>query len=623
MNAAVDLLAPGENVTIPGMGGMQTVSGTSISAAHVSGAAALLLQSNSSLSPLDAEYLFKSTGLPIPFNGSTYFRINVYNAIIGNTTSAPSNQSINESNTTGGNITYSSQGNSISVCTNLTSTNTVYNLTASVTYSAATIGGAACFNVTTSNVTLNCAGYSIIGTNATGTYGFWANASNATIKNCFISNFSSGISFLNAVNGTALNNSISGTYANGTGILINGSSNFANITADNITMGGNGTGIWIVNGPYYPAIDCQGKSIIGSNLSAASISWAAGINSTSNMTVIVNCNISNFPNGIVLRGANDSLVWNTNITTNQPVGSGSFGIRNTGLGYRNNFTNVNMYIRNGTGMIFDTGGNITVNCTTQSTCLIAGAAGTSTTFSSNASYGIVVGISRVYIYNYNISNFTDDIRFQTGSNLSVVANNTLNVSWVGGNAIHIVGSRDNNNFTGNNIWMYNASAVVFDTAASLNTTVDCAGGGFMDGANFSANGYGLYVNAVAASFRLQNCSLVNYTQGIWISAGVDSVIANNNITSYSYNATALNGTRFSGNSYRINMTDNNILIANGTGILLDGTVQNISIKGTTICPYGNSTCTSTCAITGANSSTANSVTGNYGIFASSPAAGYT
>ncbi|MEM2138225.1 MAG: S8 family serine peptidase, partial [Candidatus Anstonellaceae archaeon] len=58
MNAAVDLLAPGENVVVNG----EALSGTSVSAAHVSGAAALLFESNSSLLPLEAEYRFKTTG---------------------------------------------------------------------------------------------------------------------------------------------------------------------------------------------------------------------------------------------------------------------------------------------------------------------------------------------------------------------------------------------------------------------------------------------------------------------------------------------------------------------------------------------------------------------------------
>ncbi|MCX6773055.1 MAG: S8 family serine peptidase, partial [Candidatus Micrarchaeota archaeon] len=115
MNGMVDLLAPGENVQIPGTGGTYIKSGTSVSAAHVSGAAALLLQSNSSMTPAEMQYRFQTTGAIIPFNNSNFTRINVYNAILNNITSLPSNQTINETNQTG-NYTYNASITSIGGC---------------------------------------------------------------------------------------------------------------------------------------------------------------------------------------------------------------------------------------------------------------------------------------------------------------------------------------------------------------------------------------------------------------------------------------------------------------------------------------------------------------------------
>ncbi|NTU76939.1 MAG: T9SS type A sorting domain-containing protein, partial [Alphaproteobacteria bacterium] len=43
------------------------------------------------------------------------------------------------------------------------------------------------FNISTDNITLDCNGYSITGTNASSTWGIYLNAINATIKNCTLS----------------------------------------------------------------------------------------------------------------------------------------------------------------------------------------------------------------------------------------------------------------------------------------------------------------------------------------------------------------------------------------------------------------------------------------------------
>ena len=62
-----------------------------------------------------------------------------------------------------------------------------------------------CFNVQASNVTIQGNGFSITGTNATGSYGVYSNQANTTIKNCVVSNFSTGISLFKA-NGSSISN---------------------------------------------------------------------------------------------------------------------------------------------------------------------------------------------------------------------------------------------------------------------------------------------------------------------------------------------------------------------------------------------------------------------------------
>ena len=106
-------------------------------------------------------------------------------------------------------------GASLSACANLSTPNTVYNLTQSVS-----ISGATCFNVTAQNVTLNCNGYSVTGNNASSTYGVYSNQFNTTIKNCNISNFQHGIYFNVATNGTISNTNASSTQTSGYGIWL-------------------------------------------------------------------------------------------------------------------------------------------------------------------------------------------------------------------------------------------------------------------------------------------------------------------------------------------------------------------------------------------------------------------
>ncbi|MEM4329906.1 MAG: S8 family serine peptidase, partial [Candidatus Bilamarchaeaceae archaeon] len=105
INGMVDLLAPGENINIDG----NFYSGTSISAAEVSAAFALLYSYNQTLSPHQAEEMFKTSGSLVNHNGNAYTRIDVYNAISGIYTGYPSNQTVNESEPISYNYSYSIQ----------------------------------------------------------------------------------------------------------------------------------------------------------------------------------------------------------------------------------------------------------------------------------------------------------------------------------------------------------------------------------------------------------------------------------------------------------------------------------------------------------------------------------
>lgn len=115
----------------------------------------------------------------------------------------------------------------ISVCTNLNSANTVYDLTANVNSTAT------CMNVSANNVTLDCHGFTI--NYSTSSTGYGVNNMdghyNSTIRNCVIiqggtSANSYGIYHVDAYNNTIFNNSILTSGSNSDGICLEGDYDF-------------------------------------------------------------------------------------------------------------------------------------------------------------------------------------------------------------------------------------------------------------------------------------------------------------------------------------------------------------------------------------------------------------
>jgi len=91
----------------------------------------------------------------------------------------------------------------ITDCTNLTSTYTTYTLTQNISNSSSTF----CMDFQDSNIILDCAGYTIQGTNTSDTTGAYSSHSNNTIQNCIFVNWMYGAFFASGASDNAIYNS--------------------------------------------------------------------------------------------------------------------------------------------------------------------------------------------------------------------------------------------------------------------------------------------------------------------------------------------------------------------------------------------------------------------------------
>jgi surface protein len=191
-------------------------------------------------------------------------------------------------------------------CDTLTSANTIFTLASNTTSSGT------CFIVSATNVTIDCNGYTITGNNVSNSYGVYSNQNKTNVKNCVITNYSTGIYFNTTNNGTLLNNRISVSQNTctlwtvssvGIGIYNNAKYN----TIDNNTAYSNScVGIWLYdahnnlinnsNGSSNPDIGIQLNNCINNTISN---SIASGIGN----------------NGMYIVGGNNNTINNSIITS--------------------------------------------------------------------------------------------------------------------------------------------------------------------------------------------------------------------------------------------------------------------------------------------------------------------
>ncbi len=188
VNYYLELLAPGEDVSVDG----SSYSGTSVSSAVVAGLTPLLLEHNSSLTPLDVEALFRGSGEPINYNNLTIPRVNVYSAIYNPQFDYVNYSSSDNTNYSGN---YSPYLTYIYTCQDITSPDN-YVLANDLT--GVQSGRNYCIRILSDDVDLNCNGRSITNDDpSVSRYGIYIYSSGdrrgVSVHDCNIVRYSRGI----------------------------------------------------------------------------------------------------------------------------------------------------------------------------------------------------------------------------------------------------------------------------------------------------------------------------------------------------------------------------------------------------------------------------------------------
>ena len=328
----------------------------------------------------------------------------------------------------------------VSACGTLSAAGTTYNLTQDVS-----VDGDTCFTITAENITLNCAGFSITGNNTTATYGAYSNQYNTTIKNCIISNFSTGIYIdgVSADRANITNNTIRLTYSTS--------------CADSI---GTCNGI---------SLNAAGNSTIENN-SISAYQYGLNIYNANNNTLQYNNATSAGDYAIYIYNANNNtLQYNNATSTNRAIYAGSSS---------NNTIQYNNAVAGGDYAIyFSTSTNNTLSHNIANTTVDDYGIYLSNSDNNNLDSNTVYAKDYYGIYlsgsdNNNITNNdveTDDDNgiYLTGSTNNTVINNTVDVFDRYG--IYLFTNSHNNTVQYNNATAGNIYAIYIQT--SSNNTV--------------------------------------------------------------------------------------------------------------------------------------------------------
>lgn len=384
----------------------------------------------------------------------------------------------------------------------LNESNVVYTLNAS----QSSVG--TCFNVSAQNITINCNGYALTGDNTSNSYGVYSNQFNTTIKNCSFSNFSTGIYFNGATNGTINYTNVSTSYpqtgSRGFGIEFENTNDTVIFQSVAIATGGSGVGIYLGSSANNTILYSVGNAT----------NYGTYFGALSNHNFIANCNMSGIF-GLYLTTSSNSTISDS-IFTGSNIG--------ISIDTNSNYTNITRTTSTG-----GTTGNsiyIVSSYNTVSNTTLIHPTGTLLYLSANASnnnfyWNNFTNTSGLYVNDTNGSNYYNTtITGTTATNGSVVytplnpsmenpgtggAVNPANWTYSGG-----IGGRTNlsahtGNWSNKILQTGNAATISSQNLTNLNLT---------NNTNYTAIVW-LYINSSQAQFA-------NLTGMLSMGSGVSS-----------------------------------------------------------------------------------------------------
>jgi len=294
-----------------------------------------------------------------------------------------------------------------------------------------------------SNLSVDCMGVSITGSNTSGSYGVYSTQPNTTVKNCNISNFSSGVYFNGADNGTIDNVTTNTTYAcsapNGIGIYLYDNANY-NTIANSNGYSESGYGIYIVSSNYNSILNFTGASGKERGIYLQTSSNNSIINSTgtagTNYGIVIQTGFNNsIINSTGTAGTQGGICLSTNSNCNSIINSTGTAVTVGGILL---VTSSNNSIINSTGTSVGFGGIYLQKSSNNNTII------NSTGTSINSYRGIFIYSDSNYntiINSTGIANQEAGIQIHSSSNNSII-NSTATSGAYGG--IYISTSSNNN-----------------------------------------------------------------------------------------------------------------------------------------------------------------------------------
>ena len=410
------------------------------------------------------------------------------------------------------------------------------NITENTTFESNLTGYNACVIIESDNVTLDCAGYSLIGGGIDWDYGIILNGTtNVTVKNCSIQGYRYGIYLDNASESDLSNNTLSydisyGIYLSDSDYNTLSSNTVSNSTFDGIYLTSSRhnslIGNSVRNNRYYGIYFYKsGDNVVGNNTVSNNSDYGIYIYSSSDYNNLTdNAVVNNGNHGIYVRSSEGNVLVSNIVSNNSGYGVYLSSTENTSL-FGTVMENQGVYI-SGFSMSQFKSHTIDVNNTVNGKPVQYILDASNSTVPVGAGQVILVNATNVTVSNQNVSNGSVGIEVAYSSGCTIV-NNTADYNRYG---IYLY-QADNNTLYGNSFSNNEVSGINLESS-EYNTLTN-------NTINLSAR-HGLYVDGLSPGNTLTNNVLCgnNRVGGNYYDIyDADSTTGDNNTcnTIYGYN----------------------------------------------------------------------------------------